>query len=423
MQTELIAILAKHKGFINLYRDKITIDIVDDQVYKDIISDIIANSHEQNWGYYNLLAKYGDSLPVTERDLKESEQIIDDIINNLLSKQSRDKISDICTEFVIENNKHNNPDIDNFIEKISSASVQTDDFMIHDCTGLVDFIERIGEKQDPEIPTMFGNFKLGSVVYLGGRPGMWKSTAAVNMLVQSSQEYKSVFFSLEMSAKQIYSWVGQIVTNQTPAELAEGAKHKHYDDLYTYMSKAKKSMFLIDYANLSVAAIERAINRLMLKTGKIEIIYIDNLNLISRSSSNEYESLSLITRDLKVLARKLNIVIVCIAHLNREVAGRVSKKPILRDLRGSGSIEQDADYVVFLHREAYYLKEKGKNPDKLISKVLEWHQAKNRFSEPQNGFIEINLEVGRAIGVLSSHDLSDYNQALSKQSGTSNSDF
>ena len=422
MQTELISMLAKHKGFVNLYFDKLNTDLVDDIGYKEILSDLIYNAKNDSFNYYNLLSKYGDMLPVTNKSIKECEPLIENIINNLTMNQQNATISELCNNFTKEYMSGDNPNIDNLIDGINNASILNDEFTVHDCNGLIDYFEHIQDAQDPQVETIFGNFKLGSVVYLGGRPGMWKTTAAVNMLVHSAKKYKSVFFNMEMSVKQLYSWIGKIITNQT--HLEGGIKYGGMENIYEFIADVRKSMYLIDHTNMSVAAIERSINRLTMRYGKIEVVYIDNLTLIARQSTNEYEALTKITRELKILAKKLNIVIVCIAQLNRDVSNRGNKKPLLRDLRGSGSIEQDADYVVFLHREAYYIKEKGKNPIAEISKVLEWHQAKNRFEEPQNGYMEINLSLGKVIGNLSDGDLALYNAAVKKSSkDEANTDF
>lgn len=424
MQTELIAILTKHKGFVNLYFDKLNTDLVNDICYKEILADLLSNAKDNNFGYYNLLTKYGDSLPTTNKSMKECEPLIEMIINNLIKAQQNSTVSRLCNDFTKEYICGNNPNIDNLIDGINNASVLNDDFAVHDCNGLIDYLEHIKDNQEPTIDTMFGNFKLGSVVYLGGRPGMWKTTAAVNMLVQSAKKYKSVFYNMEMSVKQLYGWIGKIVTNQTQESMEHGINYDGMENIYDFMAQVKKNMYLIDHTNMSVSSIERSINRLTMRYGKIDVVYIDNLTLIARQSNNEYEALTKITRELKILAKKLNIVIVCIAQLNRDLSNRGNKKPLLRDLRGSGSIEQDADYVVFLHREAYYIKEKGKNPVGEISKVLEWHQAKNRFEEPQNGYMEINLQIGKVIGTLSVRDLALYNNAVKKLSGEkSNTDF
>jgi replicative DNA helicase len=128
-------------------------------------------------------------------------------------------------------------------------------------------------------------------------------------------------------------------------------------------------LIIDDTANMSVAMIKTRARRIARKFGGIALIVIDYLQLMTspggKHNDNRVQELSEITRGLKILAKELDVPVIALSQLSRSVEQRDDKRPVLSDLRESGSIEQDADIVMFTYREEYYLE--GRSPDKKLS--------------------------------------------------------
>jgi replicative DNA helicase len=158
-----------------------------------------------------------------------------------------------------------------------------------------------------------------------------------------------------MSKEQIMYRLLSIETNINQARLKSG---KLYQDDWVKLNKIIKIMskipfFIDDTANLSIQDIQSKIKTILFEQGQIDLVIIDYLQLMQNPKSkndNRVQELSLITRSLKNLARQFNIPIIALSQLSRNVENRIDKKPILSDLRESGSIEQDADLVLMLYK-------------------------------------------------------------------------
>lgn len=109
-----------------------------------------------------------------------------------------------------------------------------------------------------------------------------------------------------------------------------------------------------DRANMSIPRLRASLKRFKRRTGNLDLVVIDYLQLLTSTGNGRYEQVSEISRSLKVLAMELNVPIICLSQLNRELQQRPNKRPVLSDLRDSGSLEQDANAVLFLYREAAY---------------------------------------------------------------------
>lgn len=220
-------------------------------------------------------------------------------------------------------------------------------------------------------------FQNSDLVIIAGRPSMGKTAFAMNFALnccrslvaknKEGQQPPSVgFFSLEMSSEQLTTRILSMQTNLDSAALRSGrVGEEHYNQLRREATEiAKLPLFIDDTPALSIAAIRTRARRLKRKHN-LGILFIDYLQLI-RGSSNKVENrvleISEITQGLKALAKELNIPIIALSQLSRAVEQREDKRPMLSDLRESGSIEQDADIVMFLYREEYYLTRKEPTP-------------------------------------------------------------
>ena len=206
-------------------------------------------------------------------------------------------------------------------------------------------------------------FRKNQVVIIAGRPGSGKSAFALNIATSVSMNAKKsvAFFSLEMGSdeivKRMFSSVGQI-----PADTLTTGRLTHNDwkKLSEAMSLLADTNFYIDdSAGITVGEIRRKCRRLKNSSKGLDLIIIDYLQLISSSNKyagNRVQEVSEVSRDIKKLAMELEVPVIALAQLSRNSEQRKGndRKPKLSDLRESGSIEQDADIVLFLYSEDYY---------------------------------------------------------------------
>lgn len=203
------------------------------------------------------------------------------------------------------------------------------------------------------LDTMTNGFQKAELIIIGARPSMGKTALALNMMehIAVSKKIPCGFFSLEMS----YAQIGQRLLSQNAR--ISGTKLRtgllKLDDFQKLNDAAGRCydapLYIVDTPNMQLIDL-RAMARRMRTNQKVEIIFIDYIGLISteNSSAPVYEQVSEISKSLKSLARELNIPIVALCQLAREAEG---SEPTLAQLRGSGSIEQDADVVMFINRK------------------------------------------------------------------------
>jgi replicative DNA helicase len=208
-------------------------------------------------------------------------------------------------------------------------------------------------------------FQRSDLIIIAGRPSMGKTALGLNIALNILRESKLpiLFFSLEMSKEQIIYRLLSIEANINQTRLKSG---KLYKDDWLKLNKIIKVMskipfFIDDMPNLSIQDMQLKIKTILFEHGNIGLIIIDYLQLMENPKSkmeNRVQELSIITRSLKNLARQFSIPIIALSQLSRNVENRIDKKPILSDLRESGSIEQDADLVLMLYKnQNFYMKQ------------------------------------------------------------------
>ena len=200
-------------------------------------------------------------------------------------------------------------------------------------------------------------FQKSDLIIIAGRPSMGKTALSLNITLNVIKNLKLpvLFFSLEMSKEQIMYRLLSLETNINQTRLKSG---KLYKNDWIKLSKiikiiSKLPLFIDDTPNLSIQEIRSKIKTILLEQSEIGLVIIDYLQLMQNSNvpmGNRVQEISQITRSLKILAREFNIPIIALSQLSRNVETRVDNRPILSDLRESGSIEQDADLVLMLHR-------------------------------------------------------------------------
>ncbi len=203
---------------------------------------------------------------------------------------------------------------------------------------------------------------------IASRPGMGKTAFVLNVAcnIAMNSEKPVVVFNMEMSAEQLamrmLSSIGQIEGYKLRSGKLEHHDWKKINEAISRLSDTH--LFIDDTPGMTIGDIRAKCRRLASSHEGLEAIFIDYLQLISGSAKhagNRQQEVAEISRSLKTLAMELNVPIIALAQLSRLVEGREDKRPLLSDLRESGTIEQDADVVAFLYRDDYY--DKNKTPE------------------------------------------------------------
>ena len=248
-----------------------------------------------------------------------------------------------------------------------------------------------------DLDNMLGGLQNSDLIILAGRPSMGKTALATNIAFNaakyfSNEEEKAsaVMFSLEMSAEQIGL---RILAEQAkiPSDKLRKGDLNEKDSLElsnAYQEIHKLNFFFDDSPNLTVSELRSKLRRYK-NNYNIKLVLIDYLQLIKPEGNrdNRVSELSEITRNLKQLAKEFDLPVISLSQLSRQVENRDDKRPLLSDLRESGSIEQDADVVMFIYRESYYLQrnEPTRGPDETQDSYKKKHDAwKDRNEEVFN---------------------------------------
>ena len=216
-----------------------------------------------------------------------------------------------------------------------------------------------------DLDNMLGGLQNSDLIILAGRPSMGKTALATNIAFNAAKFYSGdeekgsvVMFSLEMSAEQIGL---RILAEQSkiPSDKLRKGELTEKDSIAlsdTYKEIHNLKFFFDDSPNLTVSELRSKLRRYK-NNYNIKLVLIDYLQLIKPEGNkdNRVNELSEITRNLKQLAKEFDLPVVSLSQLSRQVESRDDKRPLLSDLRESGSIEQDADVVMFIYRESYYL--------------------------------------------------------------------
>ena len=215
-----------------------------------------------------------------------------------------------------------------------------------------------------EIDKVTSGLHANELIIIAARPAMGKTAFALNLATNMAVTNKKTvaLFNLEMGAEQLvnrmFSSLGQIEGNKLKSGYLEHNDWKRVDEAVSLL--AKSNMYIDDTPGMTIGEIRAKCRRLASSEKGLDIVIIDYLQLISGSAKyagNRQQEIAEISRSLKTLAMELKIPIIALAQLSRDVEKRQGdKRPILSDLRESGSIEQDADIVSFLYRDDYYNK-------------------------------------------------------------------
>ncbi len=370
------------------------------------------DNDDNNFDRLNYLNQIKDSAPSTQNAFHYGKIIYElhlkrsllGIAYNIISETGKNN-SDLESSALIEN-------AENELYTLSQSG-NTDRKFIEFTDALKSAINIISEsyKRDGKIaglPTGFkdldkkiGGLHNSDLIIVAGRPSMGKTAFGTNIGFNCSIKFKEendknghlklidggkvAFFSLEMSSEQLAT---RILAEQTKISGDKMRKAELSKDDFSKIAHASSDLeklnFVIDDNPILTIPTLRARARRLKRIYNINLIIIDYLQLMSGTSTNRNENrvqeISEITRGLKAIAKELNIPIIALSQLSRQVEQREDKRPQLADLRESGTIEQDADVVMFIYRESYYLErlEPIKKPDE---DEIKYNDRHNRWRE------------------------------------------
>jgi replicative DNA helicase len=224
-----------------------------------------------------------------------------------------------------------------------------------------------------DLDNLLGGFQPSDLIVIAGRPGMGKTALATNIAFHVAREFmrtdgksggRVAFFSLEMSAEQLATRILAEQAQVSGSRIRRGKIDERDMNALIQVSVELERMplFIDDTGGLAIAQVAGRARRLK-RSGDLGLIVVDYLQLLAGSGSkrneNRVQEVTEITKGLKTLAKELAVPVIALSQLSRGVDNRDDKRPVLADLRESGSIEQDADQVMFVYREAYYLETKA----------------------------------------------------------------
>jgi replicative DNA helicase len=260
---------------------------------------------------------------------------------------------------------------------MANAAYQREGGLAGISTGLIDLDKKLGGLHPSDL------------LILAGRPSMGKTSLATNIAFNIAKAYKRGrlpdgsegaveggcvgFFSLEMSAEQLAARVLSEASEVPSEQIRRGDMTEAEFRRFVEAAKALEScpLYIDDTPALPISQVAARARRLK-RTHGLDVLIVDYLQLLKGSSKeNRVQEVSEITQGLKAIAKELNIPVVALSQLSRQVESREDKRPQLSDLRESGSIEQDADVVMFVYRDEYY-KEREKPGDHELEKMAQW---------------------------------------------------
>ena len=314
-----------------------------------------------------------DTLSAKEQN---AEKIIENTEKSLFDLAERGSFSQSFLKF--------NQALDQTIA-MATLAMKSDQGVVGVPTGLSDLDEKLGGLHKSDL------------VILAGRPGMGKTALATNIAYHAAknlmtrQEKSSIaFFSLEMSSEQLST---RILSEQARIKSDDIRRGKvTEDEINRYIETSRNiynlPLFIDETPAITIATLCNRARRIKRLFG-VSLIVVDYIQLMRAPSTNRSENrvqeVSEITQGLKALAKELKVPVLALSQLSRAVETRDDKKPQLSDLRESGSIEQDADVVMFVYREAYYLE--NKQPKLGSIEHAEWQSKMNDV----NGLADIIL--------------------------------
>ena len=264
----------------------------------------------------------------------------------------------------------------NYTIEMASNAYKNEEGIVGVPTGLTDLDDRLGGMHNSDL------------LIIAGRPSMGKTALATNIAFHAAKKLQEkgkkssiAFFSLEMSSEQLSTRILAEQSRIKSNDIRRGRISEEQFDKFIETSKniSELPLYIDETPAISIAAMSNRARRIKRLYG-LDLVVVDYIQLMSAANTRDgrVQEISEITKGLKALAKELSVPVLALSQLSRAVEHRDIKKPQLSDLRESGSIEQDADVVMFVYREAYYLEKLEPRPATV--EHAEWQAKMNEVS-------------------------------------------
>jgi len=316
--------------------------------------------------------------------IKISESTIDNAINKSIElpgakiiEESEKLLFDLAEKGSFNSSLVKFDEALKFTIEMATNAYKNDEGIVGVPTGLTDIDDRLGGLHKSDL------------IIIAGRPSMGKTALDTNIafnaaskLQESGKKSTIAFFSLEMSSEQLST---RILAEQSRIKSNDIRRGKISDEQFDKFIETSKNiselpLYIDETPAISIAAVSNRARRIKRLFG-LEMIVVDYIQLMrgpTNNANNRVQEISEITQGLKAIAKELSVPVLALSQLSRAVEQRDDHKPLLSDLRESGSIEQDADVVMFVYRAAYYLERK--EPQAATVEHAEWQSKMNEIA-------------------------------------------
>lgn len=333
----------------------------------NFIMDIVVYAQELIELYQK--RKFDAFISILKDDLKSKN--FDEIKNNVLS-----------TVYDLENDKQNDP------IKINEGIK-----IILDCESSKELLTTGFKNLD----NLTNGFELGSLVIIGGKPSSGKTTFSLCVAMQMAERYNICFFSVEVKDRAIFRKYlnnkAMIPTGKLKTQNFSQSEFEYLQRISNDENENPKNFWVDGTKKLTINLIRSKLKKLILRHKRIDAIFIDYLQLMTPEGKDfsREQQIAKISIGLKQIATEFNIIVFALSQLSRSSDSRENKRPILGDLRDSGSIEASADIVIFVHREHYFLMQQ-KPPEHDLDKYNKWQTIAQHFENKADIIIAKNRD-------------------------------
>ena len=315
-------------------------------------------------------------IQISEVTIEKASNKILDLSGNKIIEDSERLLFDLAEKGSLNTSFIKFDQALNYTIEMASNAYKNEEGIVGVPTGLTDLDDRLGGMHNSDL------------LIIAGRPSMGKTALATNIAFHAAKKLQEkgtkssiAFFSLEMSSEQLSTRILAEQSRIKSNDIRRGRISEEQFDKFIETSKniSELPLYIDETPAISIAAMSNRARRIKRLYG-LDLVVVDYIQLMSAANTRDgrVQEISEITKGLKALAKELSVPVLALSQLSRAVEHRDIKKPQLSDLRESGSIEQDADVVMFVYREAYYLERKEPRPATVDH--AEWQAKMNEVS-------------------------------------------
>ncbi len=408
--------LSDNENYLDIV-DKLSVEHFNDRKHKAIYQAILFISDTNSPNVHLVSLFLSENKLLTNSNIEEyilellsfqnaDIKNLDEYIKKLITFHNHSKLKNTIKTWNAKIANSNPSDLEEIKQKLeneingldSSKNDETTycDVIVKETISKIDLIQ--SGQIPPGLKTGFTYFDMitsglqsGDLIIIAARPSMGKTALALNIANNVAKNKETLLFSLEMPKDQLIQRMLSLNTKISSQKFKKVNGLNNQEKLLLFHGKdvvSSLKLAINDNAGLNINQL-RLIAKKHNNKAKVSLIIIDYLQLLSgskKNSENRQQEVSNISRSLKALAREIGAPIIALSQLSRSVEKRENKRPMMSDLRESGAIEQDADLILFLHRESYYEHESNNNPSEITNIIV----AKNRNGSIGNFDLSFN---------------------------------